>query len=157
MKWPHLFFVVVILLSIPGCSRPRSPAADPPAASPNLAESELDRLQGSWRIESSLWNGVADPEVVKSVTIVIQGHNFIWVDRDGKRRMDTIRLMPGQHPRAIDYWTKGKNQVSLGIYSLEGDTFTWCAAGGNNKVRPTSFASGRGSKQSLMVLRRKRN
>jgi uncharacterized protein (TIGR03067 family) len=71
--------------------------------------------------------------------------------------MDTIRLMPEQNPRAIDYWTKGENQVNVGIYSLEGDTFTWCAAGGNNKVRPTWFASERGSKQSLMVLRRKEN
>jgi uncharacterized protein (TIGR03067 family) len=151
MKWPHLFFVVLILSSIPACSRLRSPAAAPPAASPDLAKSELDRLQGSWRIESSLWNGVADPEVIKSVTIVIQGDNFIWVDRDGNRRMDTIRLMPEQNPRAIDYWSKGENQASFGIYSLEADAFTWCSAGGNNKVRPTSFASERGSKQSLMV------
>ena len=157
MKWPPLFFVVLVLSSLPACSRLRSPAAAPPAASGDLAKSELDRLQGSWRIESSLWNGVADPEVVKSVTIVIQGDNFIWLDRDGKRRMDTIRLMPEQNPRAIDYWSKGENPASFGIYSLEGDTFTWCSAGGNNKIRPTSFASERGSRQSLMVLRRKKN
>jgi uncharacterized protein (TIGR03067 family) len=117
----------------------------------------LDRLQGSWRIETSLWNGVSDPEVMKSVTIVIQGDNFIWVDRDGNRRTDRIRLMPQQNPRAIDYWSNGENKASLGIYSLEGGTFTWCSAGGNNKARPTSFASERGSRQSLIVLRRKRN
>ena len=157
MKWAHLLFVVLILLSIPACSRQRSPAVAPPDASPDLARRELDRLQGSWQIESSLWNGVSDPEVMKSVTIVIQGDNFIWVDRDGNRRTDTIRLMPEQNPRAIDYWSKGENQASFGIYSLEGDTFTWCSAGGNNKIRPTSFASERGSKQSLMVLRRKKN
>jgi uncharacterized protein (TIGR03067 family) len=157
MQWPPLFFVVLILSSIPACSRLRSPAAAPPAASRDMAQSELDRLQGSWRIESSLWNGVSDSDVFKSVTIVIEGDKFIWVDRDGNRRMDTIRLMPEQNPRAIDYWSKGENQASLGIYSLEGDAFTWCSAGGNNKVRPTSFASERGSKQSLMVLRRKKN
>jgi uncharacterized protein (TIGR03067 family) len=156
MKGLALFFVVLILLSIPACSRRRSPAAAPPAASGDLARSELDRLQGSWQIESSLWNGVSDPEVMKSVTIVIQGDNFIWVDRDGNRRTDTVRLMPEQNPRAIDYWSKGENRASVGIYSLEGDTFTWCSAGGNNKVRPTSFASKRGSRQSLMVLRRKK-
>src|SRR5262249_40087748 len=83
MKWPPLLFVVLILLSMPACSRLRPPAAAPPAASRDVARSELDRLQGSWRIESSLWNGVSDPEVMKSVTIVIQGDNFIWVDRDG--------------------------------------------------------------------------
>jgi len=157
MKWHQLFFVVLILLSIPACSRLRSPAAARPSASRDLAQSELDSLQSSWRIESSLWNGVSDPEVVKGVTIVIQGDSFIWVDRDGNRRMDTIRLMPEQNPRAIDYWNKGEDQASFGIYSLEGDTLTWCSAGGNNKVRPTSFASERGSKLGLMVLRRKNN
>jgi uncharacterized protein (TIGR03067 family) len=157
MKWPPLFFVVLILLSIAACSRLRSPAAAPPAASRDLAQSELDRLQGSWRIESSLWNGVSDSEAIKSVTIVIQRDHFIWVDRDGNRRTDTIRLMPEQNPRAIDYWSKGENQASVGIYSLERDTFTWCSAGEDNKIRPTSFASERGSKQSLMVLRRKKN
>ncbi len=95
------FFVILTLFSVPACSRLRSPAAAPPAASSDLARSELDRLQGSWRIESSLWNGVADPEIMKSVTIVIQGDNFIWVDRDGKRRTDTIRLMPEQNPRQL--------------------------------------------------------
>ena len=157
MKWAPLFFVVLILLSIPACSRRHSGATAPPEPSGDLARSELDRLQGSWRIESSMWNGRSDPEVIKSVTIVIQGDNFIWVDRDGNRRTDTIRLMPEQNPRAIDYWSKGENKTSAGIYSLEGDTFTWCSAGGNNKVRPTSFASERGSKQSLMVLQRKKN
>jgi uncharacterized protein (TIGR03067 family) len=157
MKWLPVFFVVLIVLSIPACSRRRSPAAAPSAASGDLARSELDRLQGSWRIESSVWNGRSDPEVIKSVTIIIQGDNFIWVDRDGNRRTDTIRLMPEQNPRAIDYWSKTENKDSVGIYTLEGDTFTWCSAGGNNKGRPTAFASERGSRQSLMVLRRKKN
>ena len=50
----------------------------------------------------------------------------------------------------------GGSQPAPGIYSLEGDTFKWCSAGGSNKVRPTSFASTSGSKQSLMVLRREK-
>jgi uncharacterized protein (TIGR03067 family) len=157
MKWSALLVVVLVLSSIPACSRQRSGAAAPPEPSRDPARSELDRLQGRWRIESSLWNGRADPEVIKSVTIIIQGDNFIWVDRDGNRRTDTIRLLPEQNPRAIDYWSKGEKQASVGIYSLEGDTLTWCSAGGNNKVRPTSFTSERGSRQSLVVLRRKKN
>jgi len=64
--------------------------------------------------------------------------------------------MPGQNPKAIDCWSKGGSQPAPGIYSLEGDTFKWCSAGGGNKVRPTSFASTSGSKQSLLVLHREK-
>lgn len=87
-----------------------------------------------------------------------QDDKFICVDIDGNRLPeDTIKLMPDQNPKAIDCWSKGQGQAAPGIYSLEGDTLKWCSASGNNKVRPTSFASEPGSKQSLMVLRRQKN
>jgi uncharacterized protein (TIGR03067 family) len=161
----HPFSLVVIaLLSTTACSRPRSPEAAPGAqprpaatlASPrDLAKKDLDQLQGTWRIESSLWNGVREPDIARSVTIIFQGDTFICVDKDGNRLPEeTIRLMPDQNPKAIDCSSKGGGRAAPGIYTLEGDTFTWCSAGGNNKVRPTSFASDAGSKRRVMVLRR---
>jgi uncharacterized protein (TIGR03067 family) len=114
----------------------------------------LAKLQGTWRIESSTWNGVREPEAAKSVTIVFQGEKFIVVDKDGNRQEETIRLMPDRNPKAIDCWSKDGGQPAPGIYSLEGDTLRWCSAGGGNRTRPTSFASQPGSRQSLLVLRR---
>jgi len=126
-------------------------------ASLSLADPDLDKLQGTWRIESSTWNGVADPEVFKSVTILFQGDMFIIVDKDGNRQQETIKLMPDQNPKAIDCTSKDGGQPAPGIYSFEGDTFKWCSAGGVNKIRPTKFSSQPGSKQSFMVLRRAKN
>ena len=101
--------------------------------------------------------GVPAPDVALSVTLIFQGDKLTWVDKDGIHyQEDTIKLMPDQSPRAIDNWSKGLGQAALGIYSLEGDTFRWCSAGGDNKVRPTSFDSNPGSKQSLMLLRRQK-
>ena len=167
MKWHPLSFVVIALLSASACSRKGSagtaPRAQPglsaaaPATPHGLANEDLDKLQGTWRIETSFWNGVREPEVARTVTIVFQGGSFIVVDKDGNRLEETIRLMPDQNPKAIDCWSKGAGQARPGIYSLDGDTFQWCSAGGDNKVRPTSFASEPGSRQSLMVLRRKKN
>ncbi len=157
MKGHLLSFVVIALLSTTACLRPRSPVAATSAAPGDLAKVDLDKLQGAWRIESSVWNGVPERDVALSVTLVFQGDKLTWVDKDGIHyQEDTIKLMPDQSPRAIDNWSKGRGQAAPGIYSLEGDTFRWCSAGGDNKVRPTSFASKPGSKQSLMLLRRQK-
>jgi uncharacterized protein (TIGR03067 family) len=157
MKRHFLSFVVIALLSTTACSRPRSPVAASSAAPSDLAKEDLDKLQGTWRIESSEWNGVPEHRVALSVTLILHGDKLTWVDKDGIHyQEDTIKLMPDQSPKAIDNWSKGRGQAAPGIYSLEGDTFRWCSAGGDNKVRPTSFASQPGSKQSLMLLRRQK-
>jgi uncharacterized protein (TIGR03067 family) len=117
----------------------------------------LDRLQGTWRIETSFWNGLREPDDAKNITIIFQGDQMICLDKDGNRLpADTIKLMPEQNPKAIDWWNKGGGQAAPGIYVLAGDTFKWCSAGGSNQVRPTSFTSERGSKQKLLVLRRQK-
>jgi uncharacterized protein (TIGR03067 family) len=79
------------------------------------------------------------------------------VDMDGNRQEETIKLMSDQNPKVIDCTGKGGGQPAPGIYTLEGDSFKWCSAGGANKIRPTKFSSQPGSKQSLMVLRRANN
>jgi uncharacterized protein (TIGR03067 family) len=117
----------------------------------------LDRLQGTWRIVSSTWNGVREPDTQTQPQVIFLGNKVIVVDKDNQRQEETIKLMPDQHPKAIDYWSKGGGQAAPGIYSLEGDTFTWCSAGGSNKVRPTSFSSEPGSKQSVVVFRREKS
>jgi uncharacterized protein (TIGR03067 family) len=152
MKWQPLVLGAMALLSATACSRPRSAVAPL-----DLANEELDKLQGTWRIESSVWNGVPERGVALSVTLVVHGDKLTWVDKDGIHyQEDTIKLMPDQSPKAIDNWSKGRSQAAPGIYSLEGDTFKWCSAGGDNKVRPTLFASKPGSRQSLMLLRRQK-
>jgi uncharacterized protein (TIGR03067 family) len=155
MKGTFLRIVVIALLSTTACSRQRSPVAAPSPASDDLAQEDLVRLQGAWRIESSVWNGVPERDVALSTTLLFQGNKLTWLDKDGiPYQEDTITLMPDRTPRAIDNWSKGRGHAAPGIYSFEGNTFRWCSAGGNNKVRPTSFASPPGARQSLMLLRR---
>jgi len=157
MRWLPVSFVLVALITISACSKSGSPEAEASAATSGLAKQDLDKLQGAWVIESSMWNGVEDPPIAKTVKFSFEDDKFIVVDRDGNRQQEKIKLMPEQNPKAIDCWSKdGGSQPAPGIYSLEGDTFKWCSAGGSNKVRPTSFASTPGSKQSLLVLHREK-
>src|SRR5205085_3458510 len=155
MRWPPFSLLFIALITTSACSGPHSPEGEASAATSDLAKQDLDKLQGAWVIESSRWNGVEEPPIAKKIKILFQDDKFIVVDIDGNRQQEKIKLMPEQNPKAIDCWSKdGGDRPALGIYSLEGDTFKWCSAGGSNKVRPTSFGSTPGSKQSLMVLRR---
>jgi uncharacterized protein (TIGR03067 family) len=158
MKWLLLFsFPVLALLSVAGCSESRTAKVAARSAPNRQVVSDLDKLQGTWRIESSTWNGVDDPEIFKSVTIIFQGDKFVLVDRDGIPQTETIQLMPDQNPKSIDCTSQTRGRLLPGIYSLEGDVFKWCSAGGTNTLRPINFSSQPGSKQSLMVLRRAKN
>lgn len=157
MTWRPLSLVAVAALGAAACSRTGPPDAAARAVPGDPGRGDLDGLQGAWAIESAVWNGVPEPDAARSVTIRFEGDRFVVVDKDGNRQEETIRLMPEQNPKAIDCWGKGGGRAAPGIYTLAGDTFTWCSAGGGNTVRPTAFASPPGSKQSLMVLRRKKN
>jgi uncharacterized protein (TIGR03067 family) len=150
--------MLVALITVSACSGRHSPEGEASAATSDLAKQDLDKLQGAWRIESSMWNGVEEPPIAKKSKILFEDDKLIQVDIDGIRLPpQPIKLMPDQNPKAIDFWSRdGGGQASPGIYSLDGDVFKWCSAGGSNKVRPTSFASTPGSKVGLMVLRREK-
>jgi hypothetical protein len=57
MRWLPITFVFVALITISACSGTRSPEGEANAATLDLAKQDLDKLQGAWRIESSMWNG----------------------------------------------------------------------------------------------------
>jgi uncharacterized protein (TIGR03067 family) len=158
MRWLLLvLFPVLALLSVAGCSESGTAKVAASSAPNRQIDPDLDKLHGTWRIESSTRNGVDDPEIAKSVTVLFQGDKFIVVDRDGNRQTETFQLMPDQIPKSIDCTSQTRGRLLPGIYSLEGDVFKWCSAGGSNTIRPTSFSSQPGSKQSMMVLRRAKN
>jgi len=101
MKWFLGCLAVVVSMSVSGCSEPRFPQSLARAASPSPTDPDLAKLQGTWRIESSAWNGIEDPAIAKSVTIVFEGDKFSTVDIDGIRMPETIKLMPDQNSKAL--------------------------------------------------------
>jgi uncharacterized protein (TIGR03067 family) len=127
MKGHFLLFVAIVLLSTTACSRPRSPVAAASAAPGDAAKTDLDKLQGTWRIEALVWNGVPERDVALSVTLVFQGNKLTWVDKDGiPYQEDTIQLMPDQSPRAIDNRSKGRGQAVPGISPVPCAGELWC-------------------------------
>ena len=164
MKPHRLSVLALALFSALGCNREGK--NDGGAVSESVAKAatvstaarhgtidDLDQLQGEWRIELLVWDGVSNAQA-GGVVYKFEANKFIAVEANGARHVETIKLMPSQGQKAIDCWDESGRHVP-GIYALKGDKLTWCVAGGGNKKRPTSFSSHPGSKQSLMVFRRK--
>src|SRR5260370_7393565 len=124
MRWLPVSFILVGLMAVSACSGPRSPEGEAGAATSDLAKQDLDKLQGTWRMESSFWNGVEDPEIAKTVTILFQDDKFIVVDRDGNRQQETFKLIPDQNPKPIALWNKRASPPTPPISSLQRHTFT---------------------------------
>lgn len=121
------------------------------------ARQELNKQQGTWVTVSFRHDGQERPgEVVRTITRTVDGDHVVW-KRDGKSFAGTtIALDPGQSPRAIDVSPDGgptRGKWVLGIYKIENDTLTICMAG-PDQPRPRDFKAEKGSKLTLMVLKR---
>jgi uncharacterized protein (TIGR03067 family) len=125
-------------------------AAAPRGEQAGQAQSNADRLQGTWQLAAvevnqkpislaSLKEG--DTPVVGRLVIKSESYSF----RLGKTRLElTYKLRPGEKPNAIDLTvTDGpqKGQTYYGIYRLRGDTYTICRPVEPGKERPTAFAT----------------
>jgi uncharacterized protein (TIGR03067 family) len=131
------------------------------AATPAKAEDRktLDQamLQASWRPESAL-NGGSPMLVDTAGTLVIAGDRWLWF-RGGERTSDQefrFEINPTQTPPAIDLISptgRTKGQRRLGIYRLEGDSFT-IGFGSPDDPRPVAFESKAARKQAIWTFKR---
>jgi uncharacterized protein (TIGR03067 family) len=130
-------------------------AADAPQS--GAAGQDQDRLQGAWGLVSVEVNGQPlTMEKLKESRLEVRGESYGF--RLGKTVLDlTCRLHPAQQPKGIDLTVASgpnKGQTFLGIYKLEGDTYTICRPVAPGKGRPTAFATTPGSGLMLVVWKR---
>jgi len=119
---------------------------------------DIDALQGTWNVESFKQDGMDAPEdFVKKVTFVIKDDKYSIKAEGNEVETGTIKLDPDKKPKTIDFDItagddKGKKQ--LGIYTLDGDKFTFCMAHPGATERPTKMESTKNSQTVLSVLKR---
>jgi uncharacterized protein (TIGR03067 family) len=102
---------------------------EPPKKAPTAAE-ELQRFQGTWHVEAWEESGKALADADLKKRGVFFGANIFLFRRDEKVvQAGAVQLDPGKSPRTANLSVRegeGKDEVMLGIYSLEGDTLKLC-------------------------------
>jgi uncharacterized protein (TIGR03067 family) len=132
-------------------------ADDPPKKKTPTAVEELQRFQGTWRVEAWEDGGKALPAAdLKTRTLFFGGNIFILRGGDKLIQAGSAQLDPGKSPQTVNLSVKegeGKDGVLLGIYSLEGDTLKLCFDP-EGQSRPTDFQPEAKAKFTLVTLKK---
>ena len=115
---------------------------------------ELDRLQGTWRVTSLETDGSPRPrDQLTDAAITVRGNRFTSVGM-GDAYAGTLELFLRKKPKAFDLvFTSGPAEGARnhGIYRLDGETWTICLATRGN-ARPRLFKSKPDSGLALETL-----
>jgi uncharacterized protein (TIGR03067 family) len=117
---------------------------------------DIEELQGTWSVETLQVNGGDMPSgMFKGAKIEIEDSRFTTSGM-GETYSGAIQIDASQQPKTLDMiFTSGvhKGLSSLGIYELNGQTWTLCL-GFAGKDRPKGFATKAGSHSALETLKR---
>jgi uncharacterized protein (TIGR03067 family) len=135
-------------------------AADDPKGD---VKAEMKKLEGTWRGVSFISDGKeAAEDRVKGLALTLKADGT-WTMIDGKDMSDgTFTIDPGKKPKTGSFVIKSgkyKDQTTLDIYDLDGDTLKLCfvlvpTGKESTKERPSKFASEAGSGHVLWVMKR---
>jgi uncharacterized protein (TIGR03067 family) len=118
------------------------------------AETDRDRLQGTWRVVSV--RSDVENNDMKLTRVTFRGDKIVFTvagsrgDEQARCRIDSSKK-----PKWLDFELKifDTSIWVEGIYSLDRDTLTLCFAGGEKK-RPTKFDASAGTGCVLVKLER---
>lgn len=125
------------------------------------AQSDKDKLQGTWQMVSAERMGkpIPDPEKQK---LVIEGDTLTSKLGDEVMFKGKIKLDPSKKPKTLDMeFTEDaqgykKGQVSQCIYVIEGDTLKFCNAAPGVDDRPKEFSTNEKKNHMLFVFKREK-
>jgi uncharacterized protein (TIGR03067 family) len=102
------------------------------------AKSDLDQIQGAWKIMADSDNGKSTPaEIAQQGKIVVAGEEFaMYENATSSPQKWRFHLDPTKNPKQIDFTVRGK--PALGIYELDGDHWK-VAMIQPDSPRPTDF------------------
>lgn len=116
-------------------------------------EAEWAKLQGAWTVAAGEQNGRPN-DAIKGGTLTIRDHAFSLKTASGAEFTGQLRIDASQSPMQLDF-VHANGTVWQAIYSLNGDVFRLnYVEAGEQRTRPTLFATSAGGPGSIVVMRR---
>ncbi len=117
-------------------------------------KSDLERLQGTWRVVSSqVGDEKASDEDVKRRRVTIKGNvlTYDFGNERGEKREGTVTLDP--RTKSLDWASPQAGGTMLALYDLKGDDLK-IGFGNDGMVRPRQWVIGKDDVAWLLVLKR---
>lgn len=129
------------------------------------AKTDLQRLQGEWKLQDGESNGQSIPSLLKKkgavdFRVTFVGNRMKMKGADGRDALYDFKLDPTQTQKTIDATPQNRagdeenGPMVLGIYGVDGDNAVLCLANDPSIERPTKFEAPKGSRFSFLLLKR---
>ncbi len=134
-------------------------AADPPdEADAEGTSSEVERLQGTWKVVSLTRDGErTKPEDFDDMRLIFSETQYTFKNQQAQRRVGTFKVQPRRKPAILETTyaeEPAEGKTVTRIYQwLDKDTFKLCSPGPDERV-PDNFEAPQGSGREVAVWRR---
>jgi uncharacterized protein (TIGR03067 family) len=132
-------------------------------AADDAVKAEFAKLEGTWQVVSHETEGApASEDYWRTISFVFKGKELTFKGDDvvsKKIGKITLTLDPSTTPRLIDLKIvegEFKGIMLEGIYEIKDDRLKICYHNDEAKNRPTEFATKKGTKFDLFVLKREK-
>jgi len=124
-------------------------------AAPAPEEKDLEKIQGTWKLESVESQGQVFIEQYKEWTFNIKDDKLTIKIGDKVHNEYTIKIDPDKKPKTIDLIRKAGDQTltETGIYELDGDTWKVCNDD-SGATRPMEYGTKEGTRLELIMMKR---